>query len=96
MTRFKISPDRWRAGGVLLMVVSLLGCWPGRHDEDRDRVPDRVDLCPSTPQGRPVDEQGCSDVGRALARSFRALLSESLFTIGDIWVLQKLVQLSHG
>ncbi len=93
MTRLEISPDRWRAGGVLLLVVSLLGCWPGRHDEDRDRVPDRVDLCPSTPQGRPVDEQGCSDIGRALARSLHALLSESLFTVGDIWVLQKLLQL---
>ncbi len=93
MTRLEISPDLWRAGGVVLMVLSLLGCWPGRRDADRDRVPDRADLCPSTPQGRPVDEQGCSDVGRALARSFRALLSESLFTVGDIWVLQKLLQL---
>ncbi len=93
MTHLEISPDLWRAGGVLLMVVSLLGCWPGRHDEDRDWVPDRVDLCPSSPPGRPVDEQGCSDVGRALARSFRALLSESLFTAADVGVLQKLVQL---
>ncbi len=92
MPRLELS-SIWRAGAVLLTIVSLLGCSSGRRDEDRDGVPNRADLCPGTPRGRDVDGQGCSEVGRALARASEALLSEPSFSVGDIWVLQQLTRL---
>jgi hypothetical protein len=56
-------PKDWALMGSQNDMVRLLDsrtCRPVTiYDEDRDGVPDDLDLCPGTPLGAPVDDRGC-------------------------------------
>ena len=68
---------------VLLFAVACA------RDGDGDGIPDGSDRCPRSPFGRSIDEQGCSDVARALERGIERLRAETRIAAGDIWVLQR-------
>jgi hypothetical protein len=87
--RFSLTLRAW---SIVLLALWVWGCTPSKPDADRDGVADREDRCLDTPERREVDAQGCCSAARAVRRGIDALLAESSFQVGDVWVLKQLLR----
>lgn len=97
MLRPRLLPSFLAAGSVFWIALWAVGCSQIGRDADGDGVSNRADQCLHTPVGREVDARGCSDIAQALARGIDALLAERSYAVGDIWLVQQLIQLQpHG